>query len=1198
MHHSTETQLARKAESDSWDFGSLNQVGSAHEHQNSTATTEKERSYLIGEKRAFGSFLGSDRDSDAKRQRIDTATSEEDAKPSLDTLDTGDAKPDISATPTPAGSRTTVRKGPFLIDDSSDDEDDAIPPTRQAGYGHYKAEAKSSPNQRNGSTAAVLAAQREASARMRTGALSKRSANSINQGSSGSGRPATGANPSATTANSRVDPSHHAQQKTSVRRGAVDENSRNEMSGPQAPPKSQPSASTSKTPHSCQKGTTIDLTGDDEDDAEGIEARPPQGSSLFNTAGPMLQSSKGGSSNGTIQSNPKSAAPSNLHDVFTFGSRPARREAVGGFKFQSEVSKGRPGTSRREQELRTLRTSPSPLPKRPSLSRSHQNLPQTPVQRAIDRTGRGTREETRSPTQPPGASRAGILEQMKQRRADAERQLRLEESREDERNRREVEDQKRRDEARRLAAEKQAQLIRRQQETQRQNHERQVREEEEQRRREQELEKQVKKHQEAERARKAEEAAERAAAKREEERQQMKMRAAAHEERIQKQKDRNARNADEDDDEIIIEDPGDPKALIRTGLRSIASQAFQIPVRPTARQNGHVQPGAATQTPPSGLATGAPRPLSSAQGALAVARSNQRSGPMQATGNPAREKEPEEPALEVGHPAGEILPADAKLLQWRKQGLNFPQIIPLYSKETGKTRMREWLRVRHHQVEHAIKGKAVSEGLLARVAEGEPEAIEQINKIVNGSYPVLSEQEIEKQKNQLLARRPGRPADNRVPLNPKVPKHQPAVGEVRQRDCKIVMWKDEGSTWPEVRTKYFDEYEDEWSDESFRKRYLVLEETFKSSKVDGVLVRRAANGDAAALKRINVLIHGEGFRGSDEDQGHKTPALALPKQTTTTPRQPQSQTRDETADESSETNEEPAEEPARTPADLHQVAAETAEDKLRPTTGGKMMNEAAFMYYLEIINSQHAEQEEAEETDEEEEPVQEDRHFYVYRIFRRDLDLRQLESYEDIDPNDHWYECEQEDYGDRNEANSKALEILWLNNWLVAANGEHHGGSQGLDEDLCLHSGLTMPGFGRVEVCVQQILKYGEPAQVTGAENTIPSTAYYVKQKTVNEDIDEVLDESHKISTVDLVENTCWTDLSLASKYAAQHFVKATFKSSSINLNQREAEQKAMLAGYYEIITAHPEEPFDKETEDKKLRVWVEKMKVEGPRNV
>lgn len=263
------------------------------------------------------------------------------------------------------------------------------------------------------------------------------------------------------------------------------------------------------------------------------------------------------------------------------------------------------------------------------------------------------------------------------------------------------------------------------------------------------------------------------------------------------------------------------------------------------------------------------------------------------------------------------------------------------------------------------------------------------------------------------------------------------------------------------------------------------------------------------------------------------------------------------------------------------------------------MNEAAFHYYLGIINSQYAEQEEAEEMDEEEESVQEDRHFYVYRIFRRDLDLQQLESYEDIDPEDHWYECEHEDYGDRNEANSKALEILWLNKWLVEAHGDHHDGSQGLDEDLCLYSGLTMPGFGRVEVCVQQVLKYGGAAQVAGAENTIPRIAYYIKQKITTEDlIDEVLEETRKDTIETLVADSCWTDLSLASKHAAVHFVKAAFKSSSVNLNQREAEQKAILAGFYEIITAHPEEPFDKTTEDKKLRVWVEKMKVEGPLNI
>lgn len=1187
MPNFTETQLARKTESESWGFGSLNQVGSVHEHQTSTATMEQERAYLTGEKRAFGSFMGSDQDRDPKRQRYDTTTSDPDAKPSLDTLDAGDAKPSTSATPTPAGSRPTVRKGPFVIDDSSDDEDVAAPPTRQAGYGHPKAEAKSSQNQRNESIAAQLAAQREASARMRTGALTKKSAILNTQSSNGSGRLATGANPSAATPNPNTWPSHQARPTTSTHRAAVEEKSRDEKFKPQASQKPQP-----------QKGTTIDLTEDDEDDTASIEVRPPQGSSYFNTAGSTLQPSNGESGNGITRPTPKTATPSNLHDVFTFGSRPARREASSD-KFESGFSSRRQETPRREQQLSTFQTSQSPLPKRPSLARPNQKLPQTPVPHVNDRTRRDTQEERRP--QPSARSRAGVLEQMKQRRADAERQLRHEESREEERNRREAEEQKRRDEARRLAKEKQAQLIRQQQDIERQNHRRQAREAEEQRRREHELEKQVKKHQEAENARRAEEAAKRAAAKQQEEREQMKMRAAAHEEKIQKQKDRNARNANEDDDEIIIEDPGDPKALIRTGLRSIASQAFQIPARPTARQNGHVGPGAANATSFSDLATGAPRPLSSTQGALAVAHSNHFSGPVQATSKPAREKEPKEPALEVGHPAGEILPADAKLLQWRKQGLNFPQIIPLYSKETGKMRMREWLRVRHHQVEHAIKGKAVSEGLLARVAEGEPEAIEQINKIVNGSYPVLSEQEIEKQKSQLLARQPGRAPHNRVPLNPKVPKDQPAVSEVRQRDCKIVVWRGGGSIWSEVHDKYFDEYEDEWSEDSFRKRYLVLEEAFKSSKVDGGLVRRAADGDSAALKRINVLIHGEGFSGTAEDDVHGTTGLSLPKQSATTSRQPLPEASDDSADESSETSE-PAEEIARPATTQRQATADTREVAPRPKFGGKSIDDSFYWYHLEQMQESHKKDEqEAEEADAAEEAasVQEDRReYFVYRILRRELDLEQLECYDDIDYyGDDWEECAGEDYGNRKKANERALQILWEDEWLVAADGDHDGGSRRRDEDRCVHLGVTMPEFGRVEVRVKRILKRDKTAKVKGAENTIPPTGYYVKQSTTIEEFDAVLEESRKLVTVDLVEDTCWTDLSLASKYAAQHFVKATFKSKSVNLNHREAEEKELLAGFYETITENPDEPFDKSTEDGNLRIWVTKAKVKGPLN-
>ena len=85
---------------------------------------------------------------------------------------------------------------------------------------------------------------------------------------------------------------------------------------------------------------------------------------------------------------------------------------------------------------------------------------------------------------------------------------------------------------------------------------------------------------------------------------------------------------------------------------------------------------------------------------------------------------------------GEIMSTDIIVLKWRKTGMIWPLITTRYLELTGEKRAKETLRKRNELVETAIEQHSVDQDLVARAADNDEEARQELNRLVHGTWPV------------------------------------------------------------------------------------------------------------------------------------------------------------------------------------------------------------------------------------------------------------------------------------------------------------------------------------------------------------------------------------------------------------------------------------------------------------------------------
>ena len=87
---------------------------------------------------------------------------------------------------------------------------------------------------------------------------------------------------------------------------------------------------------------------------------------------------------------------------------------------------------------------------------------------------------------------------------------------------------------------------------------------------------------------------------------------------------------------------------------------------------------------------------------------------------------------------GEIIPADIRLLKWRNNGMQWPDVRLIYERTLKKRYAVDTLRHRYHLVKKALDTSSVDRALLDRVAAGDMGARRQLNMKVHGTWPMPS----------------------------------------------------------------------------------------------------------------------------------------------------------------------------------------------------------------------------------------------------------------------------------------------------------------------------------------------------------------------------------------------------------------------------------------------------------------------------
>ena len=443
-----------------------------------------------------------------------------------------------------------------------------------------------------------------------------------------------------------------------------------------------------------------------------------------------------------------------------------------------------------------------------------------------------------------------------------------------------------------------------------------------------------------------------------------------------------------------------------------------------------------------------------------------------------------------------------------------------------------------------------------------------------------------------------------------------SLGEILPEDMKLLKLREGGLSWPDITFAYERAYGVKRTSNTLRLRHKQIQDALDVVRADQAIVALAAGGDDGARRRLNSMIHErwpvDGLYGRENSgrflpdhsaKSHASASLRPPAPTTRTAYDThQSSPSYDSSFESRNSTE-------LTMPDPYPVCP--VPGSARQRHGGKTMNEAAFQHYLEGIYedlNQEAEEKEALAERELRPMTTDDYCHFGYQVERRELSTVEIEDGIEIDMKP-WLVC-CDPFDNLGEANVEAhQELLRTPRGMPPVAVGNYRIQH--DESDDKHSFLTLEGNGVVQVRVKQFMRtYQDGVLPESKDRWAPKNVYFVKEKTTKEslltateDLDELFQETTKITIERLIEGTTYTTLELANMCAVKEFVRMTFTPKSGHLRQRDLEiqdeeQKLMQ----ELEEVEGEETmFSKEGSGKSgavVSIFVEKGRLAGPRNL
>ncbi|KAK4954409.1 hypothetical protein LTR10_007840 [Elasticomyces elasticus] len=472
---------------------------------------------------------------------------------------------------------------------------------------------------------------------------------------------------------------------------------------------------------------------------------------------------------------------------------------------------------------------------------------------------------------------------------------------------------------------------------------------------------------------------------------------------------------------------------------------------------------------------------------------------------------------------GEITASDAKIINWKAEGITFESMVALHERETRSNLSKTALQKRYSLLTAALRGVKLNDiDLLANVAKGDRAAQERLNRLVSEGM-----------------------ATNTPPPTPP-PKKRPdtALGEVSSADIQLVRWRDNGTKFSDLPAAYKALCGIGWSDTTLRGRYTQVKTAVRD--IDSALLDRVVADETGAVDQLNRLIHG------DRSETGNTPAGSFDSSSTLSGTQR-----------------------ADSPTEFVIPALASEEIRgCRPTTAGKKVDETLLAYYFEAHALAQA-LEEAETSDEEDlEDETPDPYYNKYTVQRRAITQAELD--DDLDLEDRPWITYGEDWLSKQKANGKArsLTLETIDPAISAEMIQGAGLVWNLNEHGLVYATITTRG-GIVETRVEQRLharKPNEQQPKIDPDELLKRTVYYVKERRVkiercveaseDESVNaELFGEDTEVTTIrtllsdKTVDETAYSALELANEYAIRHWTKKVWQSSSRNLDQRTLEE-------------------------------------------
>ncbi|KXS94573.1 hypothetical protein AC578_7525 [Pseudocercospora eumusae] len=548
--------------------------------------------------------------------------------------------------------------------------------------------------------------------------------------------------------------------------------------------------------------------------------------------------------------------------------------------------------------------------------------------------------------------------------------------------------------------------------------------------------------------------------------------------------------------------------------------------------------------------------------------------------------------------SGNILPEDAKLLEWEAAGENWTDIVSKFEQFTGKVRSQNTLRKRCRQVGKDIESAGISGNLMALLANGDKAAQTEINTRCK------EETSTESPLPSKVGSASGWKANSsRLP------------SEIAPLDAQLVRWRDTGSEWLSIRESWYNATGVRPAVDTLKARYEALKEVFQNTLIDDELLNDMVLEVPGAKEDVNGRI----FR---------TPKPPVPKSPVRNdsaveaiPFVPATRVPRANTDVAETRPVNGAAEQTRQITNILDAYADHEEIE-RPTTGGKTIN-ASFLWDAAQKMAQGYEDAcaQLDESDADSEIDPEDPQDYVYYTYV----VHRQEIYNDDSDHDEGSdeEPEWEPVSTPYENLEKANEAVLANLTKIYSGRRPIADTHNLDlqtmtdENGMLSGSIVNPEVGKVNVAIKRYLhRYDANKQLPQSKaHWIPKIYFRVmERRTVTEkttenlpaeETDDLFGETservkvtEKTVEVERQRPNMTTSLEQANDWAAHYFAK-TIVSQKANLNEtdklRQAKREELLGLLDENELFRGSELDD---DGNKFEVWVEKATMSGPRNV